>query len=89
MIKKLKYLFYLGGEVDYQEKSFGWSLLSKACDLGDEEVVSFLLEKKPNLELRNYASETALMVAVRRGYVGIVDKLALNNCDINKKFDGF
>lgn len=63
----------------------GGTALHKAADLGDEDMVRFLLSAGALFALQNDAQMTPLHLAANRGYTNIVQLLVLAGTNVNIK----
>ena len=79
----LKILLDANGSIEIQDSILGHSALHRACDSGREQVVDFLLDRRPQLlsqvDSRGY---TPLAVAASKGHSPIVEKLVALKADI-------
>ena len=67
----VKRFLQLGANVN-ASNSHGFTPLMVAVKSGSEEMVSTLLDKRPNLEARAHDGDTALLIAARDGFKPIV-----------------
>ena len=61
----------------------GYTLLMKAVDDNDSDLVEILLHYNADINKQNDNGETALMLAASDGYVSIVKILLNNDADVN------
>jgi len=68
----------------YNERDpFGFTKLMKACDMGDEKAVNFLLQKDVDVNAMSQNGLTALMIAAYYGHVILVSQLLVKGADVN------
>ncbi len=74
-------LLYAGTNIDYVN-SEGYSVLKSACEMGDIDIVRYLLSQpaNPNIPV---VGETPLICAVRGDYISIVQELLLAGANPN------
>lgn len=61
----------------------GRTAIHLACALGDKNMVTFLLNYNPNLNLQDIERDTPLHIAIRRGRSDIVDLLLAHNPNVD------
>lgn len=61
----------------------GWTALHKAADLGDQTMISFLLQEGALVAAMDEKNRTALHLASKRGHAAVVQLLARAGADIN------
>ena len=83
-LEKMKYLIYLGANVNKRNKD-GDTVLMEAVKRGNAEIVKFLIENGANVNQKNKEGETALMVASEKGKADIVKLLIENKADVHQK----
>jgi ankyrin repeat protein len=83
-VPKVKGLVRNGANVNSKDQDLGWNALMTASDLGNLELVEFLLESKAEVNALDHNGATALIIACMNGHLLIVDKLisAKANLDI-------
>lgn len=70
--------------LEYEEKNI-WKALMHAATNGHRECVRALIEAGAQIDVGNYAQETALMLAAENGHVGCVEELLLAHANVNLK----
>lgn len=78
-----------GASINANVPQINSSLLHLAIYNGHLESTSFLIEQGADIEGRNPANDTPLLIAIVENHIEIVKKLLLSNVDINKGIDGF
>ena len=69
---KVNYLIANGGDIN-QPDQYGWPPLVRAADMGDQKVLSLLLNHKAiKVNVRNKRGDTALIRAAAGGYLEVV-----------------
>ena len=87
-LKKIKYLVYLGADVNAKDEN-GNTPLIQATYNGHLEVVKCLVQNGADMDVKNKRGRTALMMAVGCGNLELCSYLIENGADVNvRKFDG-
>lgn len=68
-----------------QQSNTGNTALMMAASNGDESLVSWLVQNKADIEIRNQRGDTALMLAVIGNATGVVKRLLEANASVTRK----
>lgn len=81
-VEQISDLYEKDNTIINSKNDFGFTPLILACYKGNNKVVSFLLEKKADI---NYVSDegTALMAAVVKGNIALVELLINHNANLD------
>ena len=81
-VEQMNQLYEKDNNVINSKNELGFTPLILACYKGNEKIVSFLIEKKVDI---NYVSDegTALMAAVVKGNIELVKLFIKNNANLN------
>ena len=69
---------------NFRKEKFPSNILEH-CKNGELEGVYYDIERKTNIDKKDYYGQTGLILACRKGYYKIVNLLAENKADINQK----
>ena len=87
-LKKIKYLVYLGADVNAKDED-GRTALMLALKNGQLDAVKYLIKQGANLEAKDKDGKTALMKAAASGKLDVVKYLAENGADLEAKEDWY
>ena len=84
-VEMVKTLIKEGAALDIASKDRNYTALMDAAQIGEVEIAKILLEHKANPNIQSKDGQTALILAVGRQDVGIIEMLLENHSDYNLK----
>ncbi len=83
----MRYIAATGPKIINGQNSEGWTPLHLACDIGNLEVVEWLLDRKADPNIPNFDGKTPLAKAAEFGDLQIVKLLVEHKANVNFQAD--